>query len=809
MLRMEMDLAFLSWVRLPGEHLSVFDNFTELEENFRRTGANATVAWANPKRLLDGPDSLPTFDFGDTKKAGELLLAHKAYGTIVLGDHNNPWFPFFPEEYFERYPDAFMRGIDGEVVLLHDQTRREGHGIPMPAIDALPILEYSSRCIREGVGVLKDNPFVSSWVIGSEEGYTDFLIGPMGDFRPAFWHHFIEWLKLEGWEKMPTMEQIVAKQPYRAWSAWVHFREQAMADRAAWHMRDYLEADGTRPVFYPTHGSPFWGDSRWKLAQPASLMAPACDGLEMGHIPVDDDDERSNPLIFAHFSSYGAPVMVPRLGNRTVDFHARGLGRSFTPVMLRRLIYESLGMGAWHIGPIHWSSVLHDGEWFIKDTLAEPECKSVFREIHEASPVLLGMGRLQPQVGLYASDETWLEWWNPKWTGFYQDCLDAHWNTAIVADDHLYPGFAMKMPVLVSIDNSRISRKALYGLIRYADEGGIVIVNGSFAVEDEVGNPYDGGEVRAFLSLPGIVMVHNSEAPEPRRLVNESLSHTQGSHKVVQDYTAAPFQAIAAVIAEHARGCAIVPMELEGEMPLPINVNAFTLTDRASLLCALVNNSERYASLLVKPHKALTPQTGWVFFDAVRKEKLGSGESALVHLARNDSALVWAVPAVEQAEAGSAIQSARVAIDAWKVAGCDTAFLRSAEEALACCDDGELAWMKAYSLARAVLGSLCLKATAARLPDGSLAIEAVPYDSAMRAVPECHVEFRLIPDRFRKQELLYIDDGIYRCTIEKQALPHFYDPKVQRYEPLDGPMRVVIQAESVGGSAGGCLLLVK
>lgn len=808
-MRMEMDLAFLSWVRLPGEHLSVFDNFTDLEENIRRTSANATIAWANPKSLPDGLAGQPAFDFESTKKAGELLLAHKAYGTVVLGDHNNPWFPFFPEEYFERYPDAFMRGVDGEVVLLHDKTRREGRGIPMPAIDALPILEYSSRCIREGVGLLKDNSFVSSWVIGSEEGYPDFLIGPMGDFRPAFWHHFLEWLKREGWEKMPTIEQVVAKRPYRVWLAWVHFREQAMADRAAWHMRDYLEADGTRPVFYPTHGSPFWGDSRWKLAQPASLMAPACDGLEMGHIPVDDDDERSNPLIFAHFSSYGAPVMVPRLGNRTVDFHAQGLGRSFTPVMLRRLVYESLGMGAWHIGPIHWRAALHDGEWFIKDTLAEPECKTVFREIHEASPVLLGMGRLQPQVGLYASDDTWLEQWNPKWTGFYQDSLDAHWNMAIVADDHLYVGFAKKMPVLVSIDNSRISRKALEGLKRYTSEGGIVIVNGSFAVEDEAGNPYTVSEVDAFLSLPGVLIIQDSEVPEPRRLINESLSHTQGSNKVVLDYTAAPFQKISAAIAKHAGECAIVPVELESQMPLPINVNTFTLTDRASLLCALVNNSERYASLLVKPHKTLTPQHGWVFYDAVRKEKLGSGESALVHLARNDSALVWAVPAVEEAEARSALHNAQLVMYAWKAAGCDTAFLRSAEEALACCDDGELAWMKAYSLANAVLGSLCLKATAARQPDGSLEIEAVPYDSAMRSVPECRVEFRLIPDRFRKQELRYTGNGIYRCTIEKQDLPHFYDPKVQRYEPVDGPLRVVIQVETAAGSAGGCLLLVK
>jgi hypothetical protein len=806
---MELDLAFLSWVRSPGEHLSVFDNFKDLEECSRRTGANATVAWANPKSLPDGAAGLPAFDFGPARMAGELLLTHKTHGTVVIGDHNNPWFPFFPEEYFERYPEAFMRGIDGEVILLHDKTRREGRGIPMPAIDALPILEYSSRCIREGVSILKDNPFVTSWVIGSEEGYTDFLIGPMGDFRPAFWHHFIEWLRREGWEEMPTMEQVVAKQPYSVWSAWVHFREQAMADRAAWHMQDYLEADGSRPAFYPTHGSPFWGDSRWKLAQPASLMAPACDGLEMGHIPVDDDDERSNPLIFAHFSSYGAPVMVPRLGNRTVDFHARGLGRSFTPVMLRRLIYESLGMGAWHIGPIHWSAVLHDGEWFIKDTPAEPECKSVFREIYEASPILLGMGRLQPQVGLFASDETWLERWNPKWTGFYQDCLNAHWNTAIVADDHLQPGFAMKMPVLVSIDNHRISRTALDGLVRYASEGGIVIINGSIAVEDEMGIPYNHGEVRAFLSLPSIFVVDDNEAPEPRRLINEALSHTQGSHKVVLDYTAAPFQVIAAVIMEHARNCVIVPTALESEMPLPIHVNAFTLTDRVSLLCVLVNNSERYASLLVKPHESFTPQAGWLFFDAIRKEKLGSGVSARVHLARNDSALVWAVPAVEEAEAASAIQSARNALDAWKAAGCDTAFLRSAEEALATCDDSELAWMKAYSLAKAVLGSLCLRATATRLPDGALAIEAVPYDSAMRAVAECHVAFRLIPDRFRKLELLYSGDGIFRCTIEKQALPHFYDPKVQRYETIEGPMRVVIQAESAAGSAGGCLLLVK
>jgi hypothetical protein len=158
-----------------------------------------------------------------------------------------------------------------------------------------------------------------------------------------------------------------------------------MADRAACYMQAFLDADRDHPVFYPTHGNLFLRNVRLALAQLPSLMAAATDGMEMGHITIDDDDERLNPLVNAHFGAFGKPLINPRLANKTLDPEAKGGGRSFTPQMLRRLVYECVGQGVWHIGPIHWTSTLHDGERAIKDTPAEVECQKVFAEIKGAA----------------------------------------------------------------------------------------------------------------------------------------------------------------------------------------------------------------------------------------------------------------------------------------------------------------------------------------------------------------------------------------------------------------------------------------
>lgn len=821
MYRKELDAAFQAWIRGPGEHLSVFDNFRDLADCRQRTGANATVAWANPPTTEAARFHFPDDVAGkedvraalSADAAGRLLSEEQTFGTTVLGDHNNPWFPFFPEDWLSKYPDAFMQDVNGAVILLHDTTRREGRGIPMPALDALPILEYSSRCIRAGAKRLAAHPLVSAWVLGSEESYPEYFQLPQGDFRPDFLRHFAEWLGREGVAFPVPNEEILRRDPFRSWILWLRFREQAMADRAAWHMRDFLSADGSRPVFYPTHGSPFCADFRWRLGQPAAMAAGVCDGLEMGHIPVDDDDERINPLALAHFSSFGAPVMVPRLGNRTVDFQARGLGRSFTPEMLRRLVYECLGYGAWHIGPIHWSSVLHDGEWFIRDTPAEAACRQVFREILDAAPILRGMARLQPGAALYVSDEEWLHRWNPAWTGFFQDALRNHLHCAIVTDAVLKDLLPDRIPVLACLEARRLSTESLEQLTRYVDAGGRVAVHGGFAERDEQDRPILPERTAAFLGHSGVEVVEAPAKPEERVLVNEFLSHTEGSFQVVHQYAAAPFHAIAGAMARMAPRARIRPVTIEYETPHETQVDAYPLTDGVSLLCVLVNVTERFAALKVRP----SPPTdgdegdGFVFFDVVRRQRMGEGPEIQVRIGRHGTCLLWMVPKRVLEDPGS-LERARSALSGWKALGCDLAVLSPLSEAL---DSTDLAGLDALAeakrtvSARSLLDSLVLRAEVEARLDGGIGIRAVAYRSDLRPAADAHVTLRCIPDTFRRRSLHPAGDGNFRIEIPKEDLPSFYDPVRKNYGPWEGPLRFILSASTPDGASGGAMALIE
>jgi hypothetical protein len=209
--------------------------------------------------------------------------------------------------------------------------------------------------------------------------YPEFFGLGHGDYRPVSWRHFEAWCKAHG-EAVPQKEETIEENsPAR--NLWLRFREQAMADRAAYYYQAILAKDDTHLCFYPTHGSFMHGISRAQLGQQTDSLVSACDGIEMGHILIDDDAERRNVLLISYNASFGTPVIVPRLGNKTPDLGMAGGGRSFTPRTLRRLVYECAGMGVSVIYPIHWRSHLHDGEWLIKNTPAEQECRQVFDEL--------------------------------------------------------------------------------------------------------------------------------------------------------------------------------------------------------------------------------------------------------------------------------------------------------------------------------------------------------------------------------------------------------------------------------------------
>ena len=329
----ELEPAHSIWSRRPGEHLSVFDSITDLSECKERTGANATVGLLNVKVQTDaGSDDLTTegIDPGVFDRLGKIsqsISEKEAYCTIYLGDRNNPFFTNYSEEFQRNHPEAYMQDIAGRRITV-EQNPILGVQTAVPAVDDPTITRLASQLIREGAAQLRDNRFVTSWVIGTEEAYPDYFGLPLGDFRPASRKHFKEYLCREGWQVDDVLESVLSKEPTPIQAAWYRFREQAMADRAAAGMQDFLAVDPTRPVFYPTHGHPFSEGKRRGLGLSPTLLLGACDGLEMGHITIDDDREALNLLFLTTFTSMGAPVIVPRLGNKTLDTTAQGGGRS-------------------------------------------------------------------------------------------------------------------------------------------------------------------------------------------------------------------------------------------------------------------------------------------------------------------------------------------------------------------------------------------------------------------------------------------------------------------------------------------------
>jgi hypothetical protein len=393
----EMEDTFLKWFSRPGMQLSVFNNAGDLEACGERVGANASYVISRPPLAFDdsATDGFHVDASMDNLRAFlEFSDEHGFQVDVSLGEHNNPFFMYYPPEFVERHPDSFMRDREGNLIQVTSNPIHDAHSL-VPAVCDPVLQRMVSRYLRGGIPVIARHDAIHAWIIKGEESWPDYFGLPMGDFREQSIEQFRAWLGeqrpgvvLDPMELAPDEEGPVS-------TAWYMYREQAMTDRAAWYLRDHLASDPKgRPVLYATHGNPFSDRHRRGLGLAPGLLAGACDGFEMGHIAIDDDTESLNLLYMNVLGAYGLPVTVPRLGNKTLDLEARGGGRTFTPRMLRRMVYECLGMGVPHIGPITWDVSLGDGEWFIKDTPAEAACREVFAEIREAGPFLEGMARV-------------------------------------------------------------------------------------------------------------------------------------------------------------------------------------------------------------------------------------------------------------------------------------------------------------------------------------------------------------------------------------------------------------------------------
>lgn len=796
---MELEAAYRAWVNVPGEMLSVLDNLTDLEASRDRVGADATIAIADLSANLR-PTAAGAAEFVLVPPCLVDPMKHiEAAGMqaqFFVGERNNPFFTYYPEEFRAAHPEAFMRDKDGNLIEVVSNPIRNLRN-PVPAVDDPTIMARAAELIRHEVTSVMPNPRIRGWMIGSEEAYPDYFALPVGDFRPASMKHFEEWLRLTGTDVDRTPEKIVAPEDSPARAAWYRFREFAIHDRATGHMLAFLDADGTLPVLYPTHGHPFAGDMRRKLGQPPALLVGACDGFELGHIVINEDSESLNQLYLAHVTAFGVPVVAPRLGNKTLDASARGGGRSFTPPMLRRLLYECLGMGVWHIGPIHWRASLGDGEWFIKDTPAEAECAAVFSEIKRLRPVLAGMSRLQPRVGLYVADDTWLEGWNPRWTGLFQDAMSAHWHFTLVGDALLSEELARKMPVLISIENTRVSSAARRGLDAYIAAGGQVLSWGDFGTHDELGR----ATPSPATTNGGILPLDVAPEATPRTVVNQ-FQTGDGAWQWPHTFNALPLARVENAVLKLIAPSDLRPVNLKTDSA----VTALTLTDGVTLATVLVNRGDSKARVQFSAaegswtyRNALAPDDVWPLMDG----------AAVVELAPYGTSVVWTHPPVDDAASvRDAVAAASSTVETWRALGADTAFVEGALRHAKACLDSESLWPKALAQARLIGRSLALKPAARFLDDGRLDVQTVVFDSAGNPVEGAEARLRVAPGEFGWQRLDGAPRGHYRLELPVDRLPRTYDFAAQTYTPLAGPARIVFSVRR-GHETGGAILTVK
>jgi hypothetical protein len=801
----ELEPAYFRWVARPGEHLSVFDSITDLENCMERTNANATVGFVRIRLKQTETDGVPNiFHLSTGIRDGRIENA-EALGAdylLFVGEFNNPFFNYYPEEFQEAHPEAFMVDSSGRLIEVGNNPIRNIRN-PVPAVDSPILMKFSSDLIRDCVNRWSRNTHLVAWAIGGEEAWPDYFGLPMGDFRPQSMEHYRAFLNMKGWQVSTEPKDILSNRDPSAKAAWSCYRDQAMADRAAWYTRVFLDEDGQRPVFYPTHGHPFSVTNRHRLGQPPSLLAGACDGWELGHITINDDDERLNLIYLANFSAFGVPLIAPRLGNKTLDPEARGGGRSFTPRMLRRLVYECLGMGVWHIGPIHWQSTLGDGEWFIRGTPAEKECAQVFEEIIRAGPILNGMSRLQPSVGLLVADDTWIRSWNPKWSGLYQDAVANNWNASIVSDAIVGAELAERMPILLSIENSHVAESTVEAIREYIKAGGTLFIVGEFAEYDELGQPRTES---AFTDDDTRVVTPNMPGTGGQRVLVNSFHTGQGAYHVRLPYEPVDAATLMETIKGRIPEAALRPISVESGNA---HCEVFALTDGISLAAVLVNHSEDPATVRLKVALSLPDLgKGWAFYDVLTEAVLPAVEAqtTVVKLEGHGTALIWCHPRVSRQAVDDAVHQASRTVARWRALGVDSKpFERILSSAQECADSDRLA-AKAYCLARRITGSMGVVLELANANRSDVRLRAKVFDYNEIPVEGAKAWWRLVPGRFQRNQLTESAPGEYQTVLSVDELARFYNPHTQRYEPVSGAVRIIVTVRNES-AAGGTMSL--
>lgn len=464
-----------------------------------------------------------------------LLEAWKDLGLqigIYVGNWNNGAFPYYPDWFYERFPDAAMLDQNGEPFLTGMFDRQ----VPWLGISHPVIVAGTAEHIERTVEALAQEEILRYWVLGGESlYYTYFAETRLTDFSPYALDHFRGWLRTRYQEDLGRLNEAWGT----AFATWAEvtppgqlqanagsvdfalFRFREMAERFGWHYQSVRSHDTQRLALSCNHGDLFGGRCYFGLGLDPPSLAQATDGFELGQIMRDDDGQRYNLLWMYSVMAQGKPLAAPRLAYAKTDPSARGGSRSYTPEAARRYFGEAIGTGCWHTGFVQWYGDLPDGEWGVRGTPAEAEFRAIFKEWHGIEHEFDGCWPLRPRIGLLRSRPTWaVEGYQPVWQAIHEELIRRGLGYTALSGDTRWDG----LDVVICADNPILEDSDRTRLTTWLAEGGVVIASGSNGALDEACRA-----AAEVASMRGVVAVDAQETPLVQRaalLVDAALEHT-------------------------------------------------------------------------------------------------------------------------------------------------------------------------------------------------------------------------------------------------------------------------------------------
>jgi len=413
------------------------------------------------------------------------------YAAYSIGNWNNPGFTYYPDWFFDEFPEAAVLDQYGKPFYGGSMFERE---VPSPNIDSAVIVNGTHRMVQSRAEAYRHSPALLYYVMGGEDLYATYIT-PMRwtDYSENAQAHFRAWLASVRYDSLEALNRAwgtaytafddveAPKEPAMTtpWMDWLDFRFEAMGERFGWHYQAIREADPTRLVMTCNHGTLYHGTSYAAMGARIELYAAQSDGFETGQIMEDEDPDFYNLLYTESITGMGKPYCPVRLAYKESNPAARGGGTSYNPPAVRRYGYETLGSGAWHLGFIQWSGSLPDGEWGVKGTPGERATAEFHAEIRKLAPILDGLHAVRPNMAVFLSHPTWaLEGFLPAWHDLHKAAIKHHVPKSYVYDGQVLHGQVDDYPVMVSVDNTLVDEAVVKGLLRYVEQGGRLVVAG-------------------------------------------------------------------------------------------------------------------------------------------------------------------------------------------------------------------------------------------------------------------------------------------------------------------------------------------